>query len=90
MQLKGVRVGYVGSNVSTFQFQLGAIKSLLANSKITLPAKFQFQLGAIKRNYSLSTAPMRIKFQFQLGAIKRRRSHFEFEGPQVSIPIRCN
>ena len=53
-----------------FQFQLGAIKSMLFRTAASHLQEFQFQLGAIKRMDCFGVFWKGTGFQFQLGAIK--------------------
>ena len=55
-----------------FQFQTGAIKSVLVAQVFNGVDTFQFQTGAIKSD-SLTMPASATKFQFQTGAIKRMR-----------------
>ena len=70
-----VAVGPITSkaSVSTFQFQTGAIKSVVGCSLSHSPRLFQFQTGAIKRDEQGQTGgAIEARFQFQTGAIKRK------------------
>ena len=48
VRLKGGEPISVTSDITLFQFQLGAIKGGANNYRIIVVAAFQFQLGAIK------------------------------------------
>ena len=54
-----------------FQFQTGAIKSLVGRHREHREISFQFQTGAIKRHTQCLRVCPRARFQFQTGAIKR-------------------
>ena len=56
---------------NSFQFQNGAIKSLLTAFGINCTLQFQFQNGAIKSCLKRQKALLIAMFQFQNGAIKR-------------------
>ena len=76
MMVEGVHNG------SRFQFQIGAIGSILCIYFIIYFFMFQFQIGAIGRLARLLLAPQLTKFQFQIGAIGRRIENYN----QTSLP----
>ena len=73
-----------------FQFQLGAIKSIIGILP-DAPFAFQFQLGAIKSGHAFALAHAIGAFQFQLGAIKSRIDTATiYDTKKISIPTRCD
>ncbi len=74
-----------------FQFQYGAIKSVLPENHRERVDSFQFQYGAIKSYVFNLQIPNPQTFQFQYGAIKSQASHLiQVKDLQVSIPIWCD
>ena len=55
-----------------FQFQYGAIESLIELPLVVYLYAFQFQYGAIESNSSTSATYFVETFQFQYGAIERQ------------------
>ena len=58
------------SRMSTFQFQYGAIESIMDIPEQVCNCKFQFQYGAIERLYIPTSYETIMEFQFQYGAIE--------------------
>ena len=69
MRLK-VEMDEDGVKIQRFQFQIGAIKSVVGGSIVHMPQRFQFQIGAIKSDGRLCRIAQAERFQFQIGAIK--------------------
>ena len=77
-----------GTQPVTFQFQTGAIKSLMRlATRMSLGSRFNSKLVRLKANRNRIAFPRRFRFQFQTGAIKsrcrvsrrERRALFQFQ-----------
>ena len=74
-----------------FQYQKGAIKTIVSKNRLLQERGFQYQKGAIKTVWWPAARTTESEFQYQKGAIKTTSIHsFCTAIRRISIPKRCD
>src|SRR5690554_3031474 len=90
VRLRGKEGEETNNPTYAFQFQYGAIESLLEVLGDDSQKEFQFQYGAIESVVSRGLLSESVIFQFQYGAIESRGLPPPAPSLRISIPVWCD